>query len=84
MVTIRSKEELGNSKDQLNWQNNLELLEDENNLAFNYYILSIGKCKYNGELDNTKPFLKLLSLSHFKRSPQESTLHQHVSTLSKI
>ncbi|RMZ95698.1 mediator of RNA polymerase II transcription subunit 14-like [Brachionus plicatilis] len=61
MVTIRSKEELGNSKDQLNWQKNLD----------------IGKCKYNGELDNTKPFLKLLSLSHFKRSPQESTLHQH-------
>lgn len=79
MITIKSIEELGSSKDEINWLDNPELLEDENNLAFNYYILSIDKCKYNGELDFSKPFLKLVSLYHFKRPVQLSTLHQNVS-----
>ena len=81
MVTIKSKDELGDFKDELNWLDNPELLEDENSLAFNYYILSIDKCKYNGELDLSKPFLKLVSMYHFKRPLQLSTLHQNVSLL---
>ncbi|CAF0796799.1 unnamed protein product [Brachionus calyciflorus] len=72
VITIKSKEELYGSKEEINWYENPELLENENSLAFNYYILNIGKCKYDGELDQTKPFLKLLSLSHFKRNTQLS------------
>lgn len=68
MVTIRTKEELNCLKDDVNWYENPELLENENSLCFNYYILNIGKCKYDGELDPAKPFLKLMSISHFKRN----------------
>jgi hypothetical protein len=68
MVTIRSKEELNAVRDEVNWYENVEFLENENSLCFNYYILNLAKCKYDGELDATKPFLKLMSLSHFKRN----------------
>lgn len=68
MVTIRSKDELSANKDEIDWYENQELLENENSLCFNYYILHIAKCKYDGELHPSKPFLKLMSLSHFKRN----------------
>ena len=65
MLTFRTKDDLSNSNEKIDWYDNLELLENENNLKKNLYLLHFEKCKYDGELDQTKPFLKLNSISPF-------------------
>ena len=69
MITIRSNRSLMDSdgKDEVNWHENAELLENENSLRLSYYILNAVKCRHDGESDKTKPFLKLNSLVEFKK-----------------
>jgi len=67
MLTVRTKEDLSNSDEQINWYENAEFLENEHFLSLNYYILNVAKCKFDGELDATKPFLKLMSISQFPK-----------------
>ena len=66
MLTVRTIDDLQN--DQINWYENSEYIENKNALRFNYYIINTKKCKYDGELDPTKPFLKLTSITQFKKS----------------
>ena len=61
MVTVKTQDTQQNETTQ-------DSFESENEIVFNYYILNIAKCKYDGELDSTKPFLKLISMSQFKRN----------------
>ena len=62
MITFRTKENL-NSTDEIDWYDNVELLENNNNLKINIYLLNFERCKYDGENDSTKPFLKLKSIA---------------------
>lgn len=66
MVTIQTKEEANLQRDE--YEHDGDNLVNENNIHFNYYILNIAKCKYDGELDAKQPFLKLMSISHFKKN----------------
>ncbi len=65
MVTFRTKSDLSSTNDDADWYDNIELLENENNLKQNIYLLYFEKCKYDGESDPTKPFLKLTSITQF-------------------
>lgn len=65
MVTFRTKSDVNNTNEDTDWYDNIELLENENNLKQNIYLLFFDKCKYDGEIDPTKPFLKLSSITQF-------------------
>ena len=68
MVTIRTKEDVISQKEDLFWHESSDYFMNENSFSFNYYILNIAKCKFDGELDPKQPFLKLMSISHYKKN----------------
>ena len=78
MITIRSNKSLlldSDGRDDINWYDNPEILENENNLRLSYFILNVAKCRYDGELDPSKPFLKLMSITEFKKSASLKAQH---------
>lgn len=68
MITCKTKEDLNNSKEEINWHENAEFIDDENAIRINYYLIKLVKCKYDGEYDSTSQYLKLISISHLKRN----------------
>jgi hypothetical protein len=68
MITCKTKEDLNNNKDETNWQDNGEFIDNKNAIRLNYYILKLLKCKYEGDIDSSMQYLKLVSISHLKRN----------------
>ena len=68
MITCKTKEDLNNNKDEINWHENAEFIDDKNAIRLNYYILKFLKCKYDGEIDPVMQYYKLISISHLKRN----------------
>ncbi len=71
MVTCKNKEDFMNTKDEINWHENIEFLEDENAVCLNYYLLNAEKIKYKvvdtkHDFDIDTQYLKLLSISPLK------------------
>lgn len=64
MVTFRSKEDLTGT-DEVDWYDNIELIGNDNNIKQSIYLLHFDKCKFDGENDPTKPFLKLKTITKF-------------------
>ena len=64
MITFRTKEDL-NSSEEIDWYDNVELIENDNYIKQNIYLLHFDKCKFDGENDPTKPFLKLKTITRF-------------------
>ena len=64
MVTLRTKEDL-NSSEEIDWYDNVELIENDNHIKQNIYLLHFDKCKFDGENDPTNPFLKLKTITRF-------------------
>lgn len=64
MITFRTKEDL-NSSEEIDWYDNIELIENDNNIKQNIYLLQFEKCKFDGENDPSKPFLKLKTITRF-------------------
>ena len=62
MVTFRIKSGVNNTNEDIDWYDNIELLENENNLKLNIILLFFDKCKYDGEIDPTKPFFKTIHI----------------------
>lgn len=68
MVTIRTKDELFKEESGSFFQKQIENFINDNSFSFNYFVLNISKCKFDGELDPKQPFLRLMSLSHYKNN----------------
>lgn len=68
MVTIRTKDDVLKEESGSQWHDPSDNFMCENSFSFNYYILNISKCKFDGELDPKHPFLRLMSLSHYKKN----------------
>lgn len=68
MVTIRTKEDVLKEESGSIWHDPSDHFMNDNSFSFNYYILNIAKCKFDGELDSKQPFLRLMSLSHYKKN----------------
>jgi hypothetical protein len=79
MITFRTKSDVNNTNEDNEWYDNIELLENENNLKQNIYLLHFEKCKFDGESDPTKPFLKLCSIMQFNE-----ILSDHVIEFNKF
>lgn len=56
------------SQKLINWYDNAEIIENENSIGFGYYLLKVSKCKYDGEIDQSKPYFKLISILELKRN----------------
>ena len=65
MVTIQTNNEITCENRSLI---STDKMENSNICSFNYYILNTARCKYDGEIDSTKPFLKLLSVTEIKKN----------------
>jgi hypothetical protein len=46
MITFRTKDDFVKSE-EIDWYDNVELLENESNLKQNIYLLSFEKCRYD-------------------------------------
>lgn len=74
MITCKTKEDLNSSKEEINWHENAEFVDDKHAMRLDYYILKISKCKYDGEIDPGMQYFKLISISHLKRNSLMSFL----------
>ncbi len=66
LLTCKTKEDL--SKEDAMLDENQELSDNNDEyIQIGYYLLKLLKCKYDGEVDNSMQYLKLISMAQLKR-----------------
>ncbi len=66
LLTCKTKEDL--LKDDVNLVKNQEFFDNnEDYIQINYYLLKLLKCKYDGEVDTSMQYLKLISIAQLNR-----------------
>lgn len=72
------------NKDDQSYDDDLDFFDDEYAIRLNYFILKTVKCKFDGELDNSSNFLKLLSISAVKRGSIINRLEVNISLKESV
>ena len=63
---------------------NSELMDDEDALRLTFYTLGVCKCRYDGEPDAHRPFLKLTSIAEFRSAYMPASTSRHDARLLTI